>query len=281
MRVEAYAKINLTLRVEAPGPSGLHPIRSLVQSIDWADHLELVESEEDHLVLEGADLPMDDSNLAVRALEAVRAATGRDHPVSLRLVKEIPVAAGLGGGSADAAAVLALASRCLRLDPRARDALAPSLGADVAFCVTGGLARMTGFGERVVPVPEHATFHVAVAVPPFHLPTADVYDRWDALEGPVGHKIAPRYLPPSLRSYGPLINDLTPAAIGLQPDLGDWISDLSRLWGVPVAMSGSGPSLFGLFSSRSEANGAAAEVEGARATRGCSQSDSGWRSLGE
>jgi len=281
MRVEAYAKINLTLRVEAPGPSGMHPIRSLVQSIDWADHLELVESDEDRLVIEGSDLPMDGTNLAVRALEAVRAATGRHHPVFLRLVKEIPVAAGLGGGSADAAAVLALASRCLRLDPRARDALGPDLGADVAFCVTGGLARMTGFGERLQPVPEDATFHVAVAVPPFHLATAEVYARWDALEGPVGSKIPPRHLPPSLRSYGPLINDLLPAAIDLQPDLGDWISDLSRLWGVPVAMSGSGPSLFGLFSSLSEADGAAAEVEGARAARGCSQRDSGWRTVEE
>jgi len=280
MPVEAYAKINLTLRVDSPAPSGMHPIRSLAQTIDWSDLIHLDDADEDTFLVEGADLPADDRNLALRALEAVRAATGRSHPVSLRLVKRIPIAAGLGGGSTDAAAVLALASRCLRLDPRARDSLGPGLGADVAMLLAGGLIRMSGYGEKVRRAPEQATFHVGVAVPPFELSTAAVYGRWDEMEGPTGAPTPARYLPPSLRSYGPLINDLTPAALDLQPELGDWMSDLTRLWSVPVAMSGSGPSVFGLFPTRSEADGAAADVRGARAARGCSQTDRGWRETG-
>ena len=281
MRVEAYAKINLTLRVEPPSTSGLHPIRSLAQTIDWSDDLVLGPAEEESFVVEGADLPVDDRNLAKQALQAVRRATGRSHPVALRLRKRIPLAAGLGGGSADAAAVLALASRCLRLDPRARDSLGPDVGADVSLFLTGGLVRVSGFGERVRRAPEHAVFHPAVVVPPFELPTPDVYGRWDALEGPRGPEIPARHLPPSLRSYGPLVNDLTPAAIDLAPDLGDWMADVALLWSVPVVMSGSGPSLFGLFPSRDEADDAAAAVTGARAVRGCSQTDRGWREIVE
>ena len=279
MRVEAYAKINLTLRVDPPSPPGLHPIRSLAQTIDWADVIELGPAEEESFEVLGADLPLDDSNLALKALEAVREATGRQHPVAIRLDKRIPIAAGLGGGSADAAAVLAMASNCLKLDPRARDDLGPGLGADVALFLRGGLVRVSGFGERVRRAPEHSVFHVAVVVPPFELSTAEVYARWDEMEGPQGEPIPARYLPPSLRSYGPLINDLAPAARDLEPDLGDWASDLSSSWGVPVAMSGSGPSLFGLFPSRSEADGAAAEAPGVRAARGCSQTETGWKLL--
>ena len=151
----------------------------------------------------------------------------------------------------------------------------------VALCLLGGLVRMSGYGERVVRVPEQAEFHVAVAVPPFPLPTESVYRRWDEMDGPAGTTIPVSYLPPALRSYGPMINDLTPAAIDLQPDLGDWLADLARLWGTASLMSGSGPSIFGLFSTREEADDAAAAVVGARAARGCSPTDVGWRELEE
>ncbi|MCB2224438.1 MAG: 4-(cytidine 5'-diphospho)-2-C-methyl-D-erythritol kinase [Actinobacteria bacterium] len=281
MRVEAYAKINLSLRVEPPSPSGMHPIRTIAQTVDWADRVELEETEEDSFAVEGADLPTDGSNLVLKALAAVREATGRSHPVSIRLAKRIPVAAGLGGGSSDAAAVLALAAQCLRLDPRARDSLGPGIGADVALFLTGGLVRATGYGERVTRVPEAVTFHPAVAVPPFTLSTADVYRRWDEMDGPAATStIATRHLPPALRSYGALVNDLMPAALDLAPDLGDWMSDLSRAWGTPVAMSGSGPSVFGLFPTRSEAEAAAADAPGARVARGCSQTGAGRARLG-
>lgn len=281
MKAEAYAKINLTLRVDPPGSNRLHPIRSIAQTIDWADLVELECHEPESFVVEGADLTAGADNLAVRALQAVRTAAGRSHSVAMRLVKRIPVAAGLGGGSSDAATVLALASECLRLDPRARNTLAPGLGADVALFLWGGLVRMEGHGEEVRRLPEQPTLHPAVVVPPFELATADVYRRWDELGGPRGaSSIAVRHLPPSLRSYGPLVNDLTPAALDLVPDLGDWMSDLARRWSVPVAMSGSGPSVFGLFATRGEADDAAAAVaDGTRGARGCSRTPGGHRRL--
>ncbi|MCJ7725075.1 MAG: hypothetical protein MUP76_01615, partial [Acidimicrobiia bacterium] len=248
----------------------------------WADLIDLeCRQPEDSFTVEGADLPADATNLAFRALEAVRRATGRSHPVSLKVGQRIPLAAGLGGGSADAAAVLALAARCLRLDPRARDSLGPDLGSDVNLFLVGGLVRLAGIGQKAMRVPEVAVFHPAVAVPPFELPTVRVYERWDRMEGPRGKAIPARHLPPALRWYGSIINDLIPAAVDLEPDLGDWMSDLARLWSVPVSMSGSGPSVFGLFPTRSEADDAAAAVVGARAARGTSQTEVGWREIDE
>jgi 4-diphosphocytidyl-2-C-methyl-D-erythritol kinase len=106
---------------------------------------------------------------------------------------------------------------------------------------------------------------VAVVVPPFELSTGDVYRRWDQLEGPVGREVEGRRLPPGLRSYGPLRNDLTPAAIALRPELDDWKEDLASTWERPVMMSGSGPALFGFFTDLDEARSASAAVKAARA----------------
>jgi 4-diphosphocytidyl-2-C-methyl-D-erythritol kinase len=268
MRADAYAKVNLSLRVGPADGSGLHPLRSLVHSIDWADGVDLEEADEDCFDLTGpVAVAADQSNLAVRALEAVR--PPGSGPIALRLDKHIPVAAGLGGGSADAAAVLTLAAAHFHLDPgRVIDA-APGIGADVPFCLLGGAAWMEGYGERLTPVRPCEDFAVAVVVPPFPLTTADVYSRWDRLGEPEGIPIDARHLPDSLRGEAPLANDLTPAALDLAPELGDWTSDLHRKWGVPVLMSGSGPSLFGFFATHGEAAEAIDAVQGARAARAC------------
>jgi 4-diphosphocytidyl-2-C-methyl-D-erythritol kinase len=226
MEAEAFAKVNLSLRLRARDASGYHPLRSLVQSVDWADRLTLEGAESDSFVVTGLPAPADEANLAWRALEAVRAAAPRRAAVALALEKRIPISAGLGGGSADAAATLALAAGRFGLSAAERAALAPGLGADVPFCLAGGTAWMEGHGERVTSLPPPAGFWLAVVVPPFEISTGAAYALWDALEGPEGPAVEGRDLPPQLRPYEPLGNDLVPAARSLAPGLGDWAADL-------------------------------------------------------
>lgn len=269
MRAQAFAKVNLSLQVRPPDRTGYHPLRSLVRSIDWADELEISLADDDAFSVDGADgVPADESNLVWRAIEAVRGAGAVRRPVRAHLAKSIPPAAGLGGGSADAAAALTVASRLLRFVGDL-GTLGRELGADVPFCLTGGSAWMEGHGELLSPAPADDDFAVAVIVPPFELPTARVYRRWDELEGPEGPAVDGRDLPASLRDLAPLRNDLTPAAVSLRPELGDWIADVSGIWGQPVLMSGSGSALLGLFPTFEEAADAARSVSGTRAARGC------------
>ena len=278
MRAEAYAKVNLDLRLRSRDATGLHPLRSLTQSIDWQDTIAIEAAEDDAFEVEGPDEIRERStNLAWRAVQAVVSAVGAVQPFAVRLEKRIPVAAGLGGGSADAAASLVLAARLLGATDVVRDALAPDLGADVPFCLAGGSAWVTDHGEQVESLPSFDDFAISVVVPPFPLSTAAVYRRWDDLGGPSGVGVAGRDLPVSLRDHDPLGNDLTAAAVDLEPALGDWMADARSAWGHPALMSGSGPAIFGFFADRSEAAEAAAAIGGARAVRGCRPIAVGWR----
>ena len=265
MIVDGYAKVNLSLQVRPRDDSGYHPIRSLVQSVGWADRVSLdLADDEDRFTVDG-DIPAEETNLAWRAVTAVRSDAGLRRPLALHLVKHIALAAGLGGGSADAAAGLMAATRLLRVAPDTAARLAPVLGSDVAFCLVGGTAWMEGHGETITGVPLEPDYALVVAVPPFELSTAAVYRRWDELDGPAGATIEGRGLPPSLRGFDALGNDLLPAAIDLRAALGDWMTELSARWERPVLLTGSGPAVFAFFADTDEASAAAATVAGARA----------------
>lgn len=273
--ITAFAKVNLSLQVRPIDRSGLHELRSLAQSIDLADVVEVSRGDEDDFHVDSdEEIPADESNLVWRAVEAVRL-TAR-FPLQVRLTKRIPVAAGFGGGSADAAAALLAAGGMLGATRESVVSLAPSLGSDVPFCLIGGRLWIEGHGERLREALMSVDFALAIVVPPFELSTAAVYRRWDELDGPRGPEIAGRDLPPSLREHGPLANDLVPAAMDLRPDLADWITDLATRWGRPVAMSGSGPSAFAFFADEEEAGDAAAQVRGARASMAALPVDRGW-----
>lgn len=260
---EAPAKLNLSLELRSPDRSGYHPIRSLCQTIDRIDVLQIDIGEDERLVVEGDDLSDGEDNLVWKA---VRCLVGRpDRPrLDMRLEKHIPAAAGLGGGSSDAAAALRGAAQIYASDEADVTACAPRVGADVLYFLVGGSMRMEGHGEVLTGVEPLAGFCVAVAVPHLEIPTGAAYQRWDALEGPKGPELAERHLPPSLRSYGPLRNDLTPAAISLEPELGDWASDLAHRWERPVAMTGSGSAHFAFFPDMDEAEAACRAVGEAR-----------------
>lgn len=256
--VEAAAKINLSLRVKGLDSHGMHPLWSLVQSFDHCDHLTAALAAEDELDVGDVDLSSDRDNLIWRAIDALRAETGDRRTISFVLAKRIPIAAGLAGGSADAAAALVAASSLLNVPLSTVTALALQVGADVPFCLQGGLAWMEGHGEQLTAVENPPmAYAVAVVVPPFSLDTAAVYNRWDRLGEPAGESVDGQHLPPALRTYAPLTNDLFPAALDLRPELGDWQADLIDRWERPVMLSGSGPALFAYFRDREEAAEAA------------------------
>jgi 4-diphosphocytidyl-2-C-methyl-D-erythritol kinase len=263
----APAKINLNLLVESRDERGYHPLRSVVQTLEWCDQLVFRTSESDKLVVEGAELPDGADNIVVKAIDEFRKIT-RLPPLSVTLEKEIAVAAGLGGGSADAAATLVACCDLTGQPQSIAIELAPAVGADVSVIITGGTLEMTGYGERVERLEALTDFAVAVVVPDFELSTPHVYQRWDELNQPEGFVVPDRFLPPSLRNRFPIRNDLYRAAVDIEPALGDFVRDVSALWDGAVLLTGSGPACFGFFPNSSEADEAARSVPGTRSAVG-------------
>ena len=260
-RAMAPAKLNFSLEVRPPDRSGLHPVRGLTQSIAWHDILTMEGSDTDRLSVHGADLPSGDGNLVWKAVKALRERSGDRRRVEMKLWKRVPVAAGLAGGSADAAAALVLYADLIGGHGGVVDEVASQVGADVTFCVHGGRRWIGGYGERIGPsIEDNDGFLVVVAVPPFRLETPLVYRTWDSLGGPKGAQVAGSDLPPAVRAHGPLFNDLYPAAVAVEPVLDDWRAELSVRWERSVLLSGSGPALFGFFVDEAEAEEALALV---------------------
>jgi 4-diphosphocytidyl-2-C-methyl-D-erythritol kinase len=256
---ESPAKLNISLLVHPPRPDGYHRIESLVQTIDWLDLLEVEESEEESVVIDGADIDPED-NLVVKSLRAI-SRHGSVPRLAIRLEKQIPISAGLGGGSSNAAATLLAATETGKLPASTPGEVAASIGADVPLFLVGGSLTVTGVGEEVEPwQPPLSGFAVAVAVPPFEMSTVEVYHRWDLMEGPTGETIGSRHLPPGLRDGMPVRNDLTAAAIDIEPGLADFMADLRAQWGGSVLMTGSGSGCFGFFPDLEEAIDAADSV---------------------
>ena len=257
-RFEAPAKLNLSLHVMPPGAHGYHPLDSMVQTVEWVDYLNSEPGEgSDTIEVVGADLSSED-NLVLRAARKARDEVDFP-PLRFILEKNLPVAAGLGGGSSDAAAALLAVEdavgRSIQLD-----SIAELVGADVSLFLSGGTIRMTGFGEQIERLRALDGFAVAVVVPDFGLSTTDVYAKWDEMEGPTGTPVSDDLLPPPLRGAMPMRNDLLPAALELDPRLGDFMADVRSAWGTAVCLTGSGSACFGYFGTVEEADDAASAV---------------------
>jgi len=277
MRARAYAKINLGLRIKQLRADGFHALRGVFQTIDWFDEITVADADEDAIDVPDGGAPADHTNLAWRAVAAAREVGRNACPTRVVVTKRIPSPAGLGGGSADAAAALNLAARRFTVSFDDVRRLAVDLGSDVPFAVVGGTAIVTGRGEFVSPQPDASGFVFAVVVPPIALDTAAVYRSWDAMDGPEGPAMPTSALPPSLRGYAPLANDLYPAAVAVDARIDEWRSELAARWGVPVAMTGSGAALFAYFPTRDEAEAAVREAPtGVRAARAAEPIPLGW-----
>ena len=263
---EAYAKLNLVLHVGPPRADGMHPLCSIFASVDLADavEVEVADSGEDSVDCPGVN----GANLAEEALIAFRRRVPSLPPLRVVIDKRIPVAAGLGGGSADAAAVLRTANR-ISEQPLSADALrelAAVLGSDVPSQIEPRHALVQGVGEIVEPV-DLAPLGVVLAPQHEGLSTADVYARLDRMRG-WREPLDPRPLREFVRAPDPsaLDNDLQPAAITLRPELAQALDVLRETGALGTLVSGSGPTCFGVFADREQADRAARHVEGAIAT---------------
>ena len=216
IHLSAPAKLTLSLSVVGVRHDGYHLVDAEMVAVDLTDELEMSDGDGMEVLVPdgGFEVSEDGENLVAQALRLV----GKKAHVVIR--KSVPAGAGLGGGSADAAAIL----RWAGWDDVAGSVV---LGADVPFCLVGGRARVTGIGEVVEPLPfEERVF--TLLTPPVGCPTPDVYRRWDEMGGPLGE-------------HG---NDLEPAAVGLVPALVRWRDELEDTAGCRPKLAGSGSTWF-------------------------------------
>lgn len=261
--IKAYAKINLTLDVIGKQADGYHLVQMIMQQIDLYDEITLVAQEKGiRLTSDSAFIPENPQNLAWRAVSLMQEALGIDRGVHIAIRKQIPVAAGLAGGSTDAAAVIhGYAALCgLSLTLSEKMALGLKLGADVPFCLMGGAALAEGIGERLTPIPGLKDGWIVVCKPNFGVSTREIYTalEWEqiekhpdtagmlkALEGGTAQSITP--------FLGNVLEDVT---CRKYPEV-KAVKDKMLQYGAEGAlMSGSGPTVFGLFRNAEKARNA-------------------------
>lgn len=258
------AKVNLWLNVVGRRADGFHLLDSLVAFTDLADELEVEPSSTLSLEVVGPQAPAlagDPDNLVLRAARLLAGRAGLAPRAALRLTKRIPVAAGLGGGSADAAAALLALVELWRVAMPQEELfdLAAALGADVPMCLAGRPALATGIGERLAPVPALPACAILLVNPGVALPTPAVFGARAGAFSPARPVLGGwRDLAEFARDLARRGNDLTQPAISLRPEVAAVLDHLRRTEGAAhVAMSGSGATCFALYESIADAERAA------------------------
>lgn len=259
--VKAPAKINLSLDVLRKRPDGYHEVEMIMTTIDLADRLELSHSDDGHIriVSQNRYVPDDQRNLAYQAAQLLKDRFDVKQGVTISIEKTIPVAAGLAGGSSDAAAALRGLNKLwnlgLSLDELAE--LGSEIGSDVSFCVYGGTALATGRGEKIEQLPAPPTCWVILAKPFIGVSTADVYRKLelpgmnrpdtqgmiDAIHNNDYHAVC--------RNVGNVLEDVT---LKHYPEVAHIKDQMKRFGADAVLMSGSGPTVFGLVRHDSRLN---------------------------
>jgi 4-diphosphocytidyl-2-C-methyl-D-erythritol kinase len=257
VRVRASGKINLSLRSGPRRADGYHELATVFQAVSVYDDLEARWADPGQFDLrvsgeQAALVPTDDSNLALKAARLLSRMSGnRGLGCSLDLRKTIPVAGGMAGGSADAAAALLACSVLWDLDTGPDDLLelGAELGADVPFCLTGGTALGTGRGDRIAPVLSRGSYHWVLVLSEGELSTPAVFRRFDELRGGRRELVSPPELLSALiagdaAALGKaLVNELQPAALSLRPELNRVLAVGDELGALAGIVSGSGPTI--------------------------------------
>ena len=254
LKVLAYAKLNLVLRIVGRREDGYHLLQSLFCAVDLADEIELEPLPRGIEIVAPAELGPPEGNLAYRAAKLLLGENGPGVRIVLR--KRIPPGAGLGGGSSDAAAVLAGLNLLYGLHKSAEDLRnqAAKLGADVPFFLGRSPAWVEGIGERLTPLDLPLPFVFLLVIPPYPCPTAEVYRAYDALRFPFS-PVGP------IPKIPPFPNDLWPAAVQVRPALRALRETLESFPSLGVGLSGSGSTLFLAFPSQEAAEAARKELQ--------------------
>lgn len=266
--IHCRAKINLWLKVIDRRPDGYHDIDTLFQTIDLGDRLELEPLAAGgkllELVTDQKSLPTDGRNLVIQAANClIQRYPERASPVSLRLFKRIPLQGGLGGGSSNAAATLRLLVRAwdLPVDEAELHEIACRLGADVPFFLLGGTARGRGRGDRLEAIRGLEEISLVLGLPPFGISTEEVFG---ALSGVLTLPRIDDSFPdlrggkwPILKDLAALVNDLEQVVFHRWPVLGEFCDELRKQGALHAMLSGSGSTVFGLFSDELAARQAA------------------------
>ncbi|MGG3279023.1 4-(cytidine 5'-diphospho)-2-C-methyl-D-erythritol kinase [Paenibacillus solani] len=257
---KAPAKINLMLDVLHKRPDGFHEVEMVMTMIDLADRLEMSEQKRDTIIItsQAGYIPLDEKNLAFQAAKLIKERYDVKNGVHIHLDKKIPVAAGLAGGSSDAAATLRGLNRLWGLGIPQEEllALGAELGSDVPFCVSGGTALATGRGEVLTPIPNPPQCWVIVAKPPINVSTAEVYGRLRSEQ--IQHHPSSQRMVEALQqgsfqqmcqSLGNVLEEVT---LKLHPEVQQLKDGMLKLGADGALMSGSGPTVFGLVSKESK-----------------------------
>jgi len=268
----AYAKINWALDILGRRPDGYHLLSMLMQTIDLADDLAIEPADALTLTVDGQ--PAGEENLVLRAALALNRHAGVRRGARMALAKRIPARAGLGGGSADCALALRALNGLweLGLSDEALLELGEKLGADVPFCLTGGLARVGGIGEKIEPVPGAPEIPLVLVTPGGGLSTGAVFSLWDAGGWPDtrydAEALAGAVVRRDLHAVDALCkNALTAPAVSLMPEIGALIDRMRALGAGAAFMTGSGSTVVGAFADPAAARAAAAVLPGALLTR--------------
>lgn len=263
MRVtlKAPAKINLTLDVLGKRPDGYHEIEMVMTTVDLADRISITALEADRIIIDcpTAYVPLDERNHAYQAAKIVKETFGITRGVHIQIEKNIPIAAGLAGGSSDAAATIKALNQLwdLNMDVEKMAELGAKVGSDVSFCVYGGTAIARGRGEKIEPISSPPSCWVVLAKPPIGVSTADVYGALNVANlGPgktremveaIKHK--------DFREVCThLSNHLEDVTLNLYPEVRRIKETMRRSGAEGVLMSGSGPTVFALTEKESKVN---------------------------
>jgi len=268
LKLESYAKINLGLRILDPRPDGYHDIATVLTPVHPCDEITLTPAPEISMTCDNPNLASDGSNLCIRAAELVRSRFGAREGVRIDVKKRIPIGAGLGGGSSNAAAVLRGVLQLWSIDVAddVRGSLAASLGSDVPFFLRNGTAAITGRGETVEYFDLDIPYWILVVYPRIHCSTAWAYAELDKERahshrtqrgGEFSLKDDLQRVITSVRELNSLLkNDFEPVVTRVYPVIHDVKQRLCDQGAVFAQMSGSGSSVYGLFENETHAQSA-------------------------
>lgn len=263
MKVKAYGKINLSLDIIGKDAKGYHLLQMVMQNIDLHDNLEINKIHKGISIHGSGNVPLNSQNLAFKAAEVFIDRYHLNFGVDIKIEKNIPVAAGLAGGSSDAAAVLKAMSELAELQIPQEEMLnmGLSIGADVPYCIKGGTALCEGIGEKITVLPHFNDKLLVLVKPDFGLSTKDVYGKFDNMTN--DEHVNTNMVIESIKRNDifelckHMKNVLEIPSFTMKPVLCDIKKQMLSFGAINAMMSGSGPTIFGIFNDEVSANNCA------------------------